>query len=106
MFRYSCVLCALLRDTLMSGFMFTRDNKPGCGCTGCADDWAEHQFGYPDTQPQNQGNKMAISYNCLVGLVVAHSHHIHPVCMTTCRWLFYKVLHRASLTCAKHCRCV
>ena len=52
-------------DTLMSGFIFTVDDKPGCRCTGCADTWASNQVGLPDVETQNNGQKMSISYNCM-----------------------------------------
>jgi len=64
-------MCALLLDMLMSGFMFTTDDKPGCRCTTCANTWAAelpYSFSEGVISPlvsMNYGAKMSISYNCM-----------------------------------------
>jgi hypothetical protein len=62
---YACVVCALLRDGLMTGFIFTTDDKPGCRCTTCSLPWAAEQIFRSDLISRNCGNKMSISYNCM-----------------------------------------
>lgn len=55
-------------DSLMSGFMFMRDNQPGCKCDRCV--YTRNCFQKRCTNIEwssyrNNGNKFAISYNCL-----------------------------------------
>jgi hypothetical protein len=52
-------------DSLMSGFIFTRDDQSGCRCTGCSDKFKTNAQGVTDLETMNRGNKMSISYNCV-----------------------------------------
>jgi hypothetical protein len=53
-------------DLLMSAFMFTRDDYPGCKCAQCYDSWQRiPPYLRPPRDTRNVGNKFAIAYNCV-----------------------------------------